>query len=57
MEVSLDQYVRNLRMFYNQMIKGHKKEEELVPKFKAMLEVESKKWRKNIAMRKDNRTG
>ena len=38
MEVSFDQYVRNIRMFYNQLIKGHPKEEQLAPKFKQMIE-------------------
>ena len=37
MEVSFDQYVRNIRMFYNQLIKGHPKEEQLAPQFKQMI--------------------
>lgn len=38
MEVSFDQYIRNFRMFYNQLVKGHSKEEQLAPLFKQLLE-------------------
>ena len=44
-------------MFYNQLIKGHAKQEELAPKFKQMIEAQTKKWRKVLAVRKENRTG
>lgn len=38
MDVNIDMYYRNMRMFYQQLIKGHKNEDQLSQSFKKMLE-------------------
>lgn len=38
MDVNIDMYYRNLRMFYQQLIKGHPREDHLAQHFKKMLE-------------------
>lgn len=53
MDVSLDVYFRNIRMFYTQLIKGHKQEQQLNRLFKAMLENETRKWRKGLVGKGD----
>lgn len=34
MEVNYDAYIRNIRMFYQQLIKGHPKEDKMIKLFK-----------------------
>lgn len=55
MEVSLDHYVRNFRIFYQQLARGHRKEEFLNQQFKTLIEGELRKWRKTYA-REDSKT-
>lgn len=38
MQISLDQYVRNFRIFYQQLIRDHSNEDQLNKKFKLLIE-------------------
>lgn len=57
MEVNLDSYFRNIRMFYQQLIKGNKREEQLTQLFKKMLEAEARKWKRHYSFRGETARG
>ena len=37
MQISLDQYIRNFRIFYQQLIRDHSNEDQLNKKFKLLI--------------------
>ena len=46
MQVNFDHYIRNFRIFYQQVVKGHRREDELCTAFKALLDEEVRRGRK-----------
>lgn len=56
MQINLDQYIRNFRIFYQQLTKGHTKEENLNKQFKHLIENELRKWRKGYGVSKISET-
>lgn len=48
MNIDLDKYTRNFRIFYSKMVAGHPEQVELEKKFKFLLENEANKWRSGL---------